>query len=484
MKTLFPAIIFSAVCFSLQAQTLISKTLIASFSKQEIDSVLTVNNVPTFIFSTRLGVDAYKITYYTEDFDSTLKVATGLMVVPQNLNCPLSIINYSHGTTSVKEDVPSRLNGEGRVGLVAGSNGFVMCEPDYFGMGDGDWPHYYLHAYTQGMANINLLRAVKEACAELNITLNDELFLTGYSQGGYSTMVTHQYIEKYFADEFTVSKSFPGAGSYDMSGAMADLMVSDVRYPSPGYLPFLLFTWNPVYNLFSDPAEYFKAPYDSILPTLIDGTRSIGYINGFMPDTPKLIFHQHVIDSFIANPNHPLRNALRDNDIYEWVPQAPMLMVHCANDRQVPIENTQNAYTYFIQNGATGIDTTDLNPSLGHGDCGQVYLIYLKGYLDSIAAADPCISATGIAAKNIYAEIKVFPNPAGHLINIDFTKTNSPYNSLQLFDISGRVVYEENNTENIFTTTKKIDVQHFQPGIYMLKVTGNEGVYSTRVAVR
>jgi hypothetical protein len=483
MKRFF--LLISLVLFNviLHAQVLVSKTLIGSFSKTQLDSLLVANlGSQASLFTTQFGVDAYKVIYNTYDYDSTVKIASGLLAVPNNIHCSFTLVNYSHGTTSVQEDVPSRLNGEGLVGLVAAANGMVMCEPDYFGMGDGVWPHYYLHAFTQAMTNIDLLRAAREACQDLGIQLNGELYLSGYSQGGFSTMATHQYIETYFPNEFTVTKSFPGAGSYDMSGAMVDLMLSDLDYPSPGYLPFLIFTWNPIYNIFTNPSDYLKSPYDTVLPSKVNGLLSIGQINSFMPDTPKLIFHQHVIDSFANNPNHPFRLALKDNDVYEWVPQAPMTMIHCRADRQVPIENTRNAYNYFIQHGATQVDTLDLNPSLGHGSCGQLYLFYLKNYLDGIVSSDPCLTSV-IRKLSGRLKFELYPNPSASTITLHF-ETNVPVDyEILITDLNGKMLMKEHVDYQPFTSEKHINIEMFQQGVYLLKTISEHGIETKRFAV-
>lgn len=455
-------VIFCVLCS--QAQVLVSKTLIGSFTRQQVDSILDANGIPTIIYHGKYDVNAYKVVYKTQDYDSTEVLASGLLAIPKNIDCPLPMISYGHGTTSVKEDVPSRLNGEGIVGLVSASNGVVMCEPDYLGMGDGTWPHYYLHAYTQAMCNINLIRAAREVCTQDSVELTGQLFLSGYSQGGFQTMATHKYIQEKYANEFNVTASFPGAGSYDMSGAMVDLMLSYTSYPSPGYLPFLICTWNNVYHLYNNPSEYFVSPYDTLLPPNVDGLNSIGDLNQLMPDTPRLIFQPAMIDSFANNPNHPLRLALADNDVYKWVPQAPVTLLHCANDRQVPKQNTYNAYNYFVQNGAMAIDTFDPNPSLGHGDCGDFYFIFLKDYLDTVLAANTCLTSS---VKDILPQhtIGVYPNPVHDELTVSGLVNTNGNAQLEVYDIVGRKVYYLQVT----TSQHKIKTSGWSPGTYLLR---------------
>ncbi|HLP50895.1 MAG TPA: T9SS type A sorting domain-containing protein [Chitinophagales bacterium] len=469
MKKVITLLLFSSCIFFVHAQVLVSRTLIGSYTKAQVDSILDANGIPTFIYQGKYDVDAYKVIYNTQDYDSTIVLASGLLAVSRNLDCPLPMISYGHGTTSVQEDVPSRLNGEGIVGLVSASNGVVMCEPDYLGMGDGAWPHYYLHAYTQAMCNINLIRAAREICAQDSIALDGKLYLGGYSQGGFQAMATHKYIQERFANEFNVTASFPGAGSYDMSGAMVDLMLSDLPYPSPGYLPFLVCTWNHVYNFYTDPAEYFVSPYDTLLPSRVDGLNSIGDLNNLMPDTPKLIFKQAMIDSFASNPNHPLRLALTDNDVYKWVPQAPVTLLHCANDRQVPKQNTYNAYNYFVQNGAMAIDTFDPNPALGHGDCGEFYFIFLKNYLDTVLAANGCLTS----AKDVLPDgmVEVFPNPVHDELTLRSAQFMSGPTQIVVCDIVGHQVY----AASVISDTHRIKISGWSPGTYLLQYSTSSG---------
>jgi hypothetical protein len=479
MKKIYLLFILLSTTVYANAQYLVSKTLIGSYTKPQLDSILNEIGVPSFLATTKYGVDAYKILYNTVNPDTSAAVASGLMVVPKGVSCEFPLVSYGHGTTSKKEDVPSRLNGEGIVGLVVGSNGMVMAEPDFLGMGDGTWPHHYLHAYTQARSCIDLMRAVREACAQLNVSLDDSLvFLSGYSQGGFSAMATHKYIQENLSNEFHIAKSFPGAGSYDMSGAMVDLMLSDSTYPSPGYLPFLICTWNPIYHFYTNPSEYFKAPYDVTLPALVDGLHSIGDINDSMPQIPKLIFKQELIDSFAANPNHPLRIALRENDIYQWVPQAPVLLVHCQADRQVPIQNTRNAYNYFKQHGALRVDTIDPSPASGHGDCGDPYFLILKNQLNQTLASINCL--TGIENNQNNNDIELFPNPTHEF----FTLKWNPFiqiSEVTITDASGKVLVKKTNLSG--NNYETFEVSLWPKGVYLLQCSTQAGVQVRRLMV-
>ena len=68
---------------------------------------------------------------------------------------------------------------------------------------------------------------------------NNQLFIAGYSEGGYATMATVKEIEENYND-INITMSFPMAGAYDLSGTMVELMLSEEVYPDPFYLPFFI----------------------------------------------------------------------------------------------------------------------------------------------------------------------------------------------------------------------------------------------------
>ena len=103
---------------------------------------------------------------------------------------------------------------------------------------------------------------------------NDQLFLMGYSQGGHATLFKE--LEE-VNNNFQITASCPMAGPYSMSDAQVEML--NVVYPNPGYFPYVIFSYQNVYeNLYNDPSEIFKPGFENILD-LYDGTFSMDYIN-------------------------------------------------------------------------------------------------------------------------------------------------------------------------------------------------------------
>ena len=139
----------------------------------------------------------------------------------------------------------------------------------------------------------------------------------------------HQIIERDYSDEFTITSSFPMAGAYDMSGIMTEVMLDYTPYGEPYYFPYVLFAYCDNYQETLPPVtDYLTSEYVEILPGLFDGMHSGDDINNVMPSIPITIMKADTIISFEQNPNHPLRNALRQNDLYDWTPQSSMHIIH------------------------------------------------------------------------------------------------------------------------------------------------------------
>ena len=174
--------------------------------------------------------------------------------------------------------------------------------PDYIGLGKGEKTHLYQHAESESDAAIDMYFAVQKLNEELKIKTNNQLYLTGYSQGGHSCLATHKRLQEDYP-EIKITASSPMSGAYHMSGAQADVMFAP--YLDPSYLPYLLMSYNEVYNITGDSySDLFVAPYDSIIPTLYTGDLDLFEINTFLPEVPVDIVAPNLVKKTL-----PLRKA-------------------------------------------------------------------------------------------------------------------------------------------------------------------------------
>lgn len=359
-----------------------SAQLIESFSVAQIDSFLTANGIPGGVLTIRNGIKVYKLTYSTVSYDSSATVATGVVFLPQgNDNCERPILNYCHGTIIKKADAPSNKVGEYIVGICFSATGYITVLPDYLGLGSvSPGLHPYIHAQSEATSVVDMIRSSKEWMDSINYSYSDQLFLTGYSQGGHASMATHRMMQEVLPGEFTVTAAAPLSGPYDVSGVQAEVITRDSSYGAPGYLPFVLFSFNMVYDLYSTWDAVLDTPYNSIVPPLMDGSVSLGVVENFIPDTPNLVLIPTLLDSFETFPNHPFWGALKDNDLWDWAPTCPVRMGYCEADELVSYKNALVCRDSMIARGAPDVQAFSVNPSLSHGDCALFALMAVNGF--------------------------------------------------------------------------------------------------------
>ena len=267
--------------------------------------------------------------------------------------------------------------------LILASTGYVAVLPDYLGLGASPGLHPYSHAHSLATAVVDMIRAARAFSVADDIALNGQVFLLGYSEGGYATMAAHRAIESDYADEITVTASAPMAGPYDLSGTMASVFLSDAENEHSYYLAYFLLAYNRVYHLADSLASIFTSEIAQALPILFDGVHTSQEINAQLPLVPSDMLNPTFAEALRRDPEHPLWRALAENDLYKWRPLAPMRLYHCSGDEQVPVENSQKAYESMIAAGARAVDWVDLEVG-GHVACAGPSIYQAKLWFDSL----------------------------------------------------------------------------------------------------
>jgi hypothetical protein len=356
---------------------------ITSLGTYTRDTLLTMG--AAYGVTPQYGVTVLRLTYETIDPEGGRIQATGLLCLPTGYAGPLRLLSYQHGTIVQKSAAPSSIptSSEGAVGIMMASLGYAAVVPDYLGLGGSPGFHPYHHAVSEATSAIDLLRATRSYCSAHSVVLTNRLFLMGYSQGGHATMALHRELERYHSAEFTVAASAPMAGAYDLSGTTADDFLSERLMPNPYYFAFMLSAYQNVYHIGNSLSNLLAAPYATTLPPLLDGLHSSSAVNTAMANPPYHILKPEVLASFRSNPRHPLRLALRDNDLYDWTPVAPMRLWHCAGDQDVAYANSVTATNHFQLRGVT-VPLMDPDPTADHSDCALPSMLEAKTWFDTI----------------------------------------------------------------------------------------------------
>ncbi len=335
------------------------------------------------------GVTLYRIVYHTRGVHGEPALASGALAVPDGMTDAAPLLSFQHGTTLARHNVAS-VRGFDLINMGFGASGYVTAMPDYLGLGVSEGLHPYVHAASLSTAVVDFLRAARQFCAQYEVALSGQLFLMGYSEGGYATMAAHRAIEAYHAREFEVTASAPMAGPYSLSDVMLEQMVTDEPYPTPVYLPFTLLAYNRAYGLFDTLEEMFETPYAEQLPALFDGTRSWRDINAELPAIPRSMLRDAFVAALRDDANHPVRRALRENDVHDWRPLAPMKLFHCVGDEQVPFRNAEIAAESFRRHGAVQVEVAALEFG-GHEECAPPAIFLGKLWFDMYLESGPVL---------------------------------------------------------------------------------------------
>lgn len=449
LKTLLFVTSLLFIASFVNAQYLVNATEIYVRSASQVQTALNDFGFNTSPMSLN-GIIDYKITYNTTDVFGNPTVASGALFVPQ-INCDtLPFVSYQHGTAYDKSDVPSN-GSEFAVGLLYSGNRYITTLPDYLGMGDNPGIHPYIHWESEATASIDLIRAVREFLTDsLQIWDNNQLFLAGYSQGGHSTMAIHKYIKvNNLQSEFNVVASAPMSGPYALSSAELDFVFGSPTYPAPGYLPYAFASYQYVYgNLYTSYDEYYDPPYaTTIAEWIAEGTNP-----PYLPTNFSAFMQDSVIDNILSMPNHPTRVALRDNDLYSWIPQDPVRMLYCTMDHLVTFENSIVALDTMNALGAADVQAIDVYPGGNHFTCFIPAHTYSLEWFDSLKVE--CDYVTSILPVTKQPKISLYPNPVEGIATFSSEKITS----IEIYDLMGKLAISRN--EN------KVDLSNMPAGIY------------------
>ncbi len=350
----------------------------------------------------------YHIDYLTLSPTGSLTTASGLLLVPvkgAGLSSPM--LGWQHGTLKLERDAPSYSDGtaagtssDGQFGFVTASLGYIVVMPDYLGYGAAKSIfHPYVQASTLASATIDMIRVSRKVLALANFATNGQLFLAGYSEGGYSTLATQREMETNLSTEFTITASAPGSGPYDVSHTAAAVFASTNLYglTDPADVAFFMKAYDVYYNNPSQLATYFtpgtvlncvNQDYTSVPTYGTDPT--FGSFDGCIGGTTITanILNATFLTSFNTGGEAALKADFALNDIYDWAPKAKTRLFYSPGDDVVPPFNTTNAYNAMVARGSTQVLTVQclgVSPAT-HTNCVTPYVIDMLVYFSILAS--------------------------------------------------------------------------------------------------
>lgn len=91
------------------------------------------------------------------------------------------------------------------------------------------------------------------------------------------------------------------------------------------------------------------------------------------------------------------------------------------------------------------------------------------------------LSGTEEATKTV-GKLSIYPNPATADLNVSIAGTSLKNTTVQLIDISGRLVYETKITTDV--TTHKVNTANLTAGLYIVKTNGAKGIQTQKLVIQ
>ncbi|MEM9837023.1 MAG: hypothetical protein AAF828_11000 [Bacteroidota bacterium] len=436
MKRILPLLFTCTFSFTLTAQSLVSAEFQGTVSAQILNLFLPI--------SVQYGVDSYKLTYTTTDPFGQQDTVTGLMTLPVGSPLVAPTVVYNHGTVGARDEVPSVVGVlERQIPQAFSGFGFVALAPDYIGLGDSDGIHPYLHADTEAGVGRDMILAAREYLIEQGFAYNDDIFVTGYSQGGHASMALAQRMEANPGqDGLTLTAAAHLSGSYDLNAPAPQVL--QLTSINPNALSFTLNTlisYNYVYDWYGGIEGLFVEPYLTEAQRFLDEEQDL-YEFGLEVDTLMMENSHTFGDIFTAAFNNDVTNgaprivdAYNDNDVFNWAPTAPALLYYCNADETVNPQNSITTADIQLNLGADSILLTD-GGEFNHVDCATPAAITALQFFLGFASFEPSSIGEPVARPDLV----LAPNPVAAGETVRLSGLPAQQHSFIVYDLSGRAV--------------------------------------------
>ena len=316
----------------------------------------------------RYAVASWRLEYTTIDADGREVRASGLVSVPQKPAGSASpVLSYQHGTIFHDEEAPSVHAVPGEVAVVLASLGYVVLAPDYVGFGvSRGTPHPYLLAVPTAAAVNDFITAATYWRAANGVQDNGQLFLAGYSEGGYATLAAHRELQATGSPHLAqLRMAVVGAGPYDVQTTL-DGLIDLVRDKQP-VLGALI---NPGF------LRYLGGSVQREVRRAV--------LNQLIPDDADVVYDTRFLDSFFADDT---RAIAQNSSVYDWRPQVPVPMFHGRDDKTVPYASSVNTLLAMRKQGAGDlVSLTDCKATpAGHIPCVPPFVEFMLGRVGAVA---------------------------------------------------------------------------------------------------
>jgi len=242
------------------------------------------------------GVDFYYLKFWTLGGAGEPTQSSGALMVPTGgAGCsgPRPIVLYAHGFQTDQAyniaDISDPTNTEGAIiAATFAAQGYIVVAPNYAGYDISTLGyHPALNATQQSGEMMDILTAARMALPNTYSSAtsdNGQLFVTGFSEGGFVAMATQRALQ---AAGATVTAAAPVSGPYALEAFGDATFFGGVFLDSTIFAPFITTSYQQTYkNIYVATTDVYSSTYATGIDTLLPSTTPITtlFADGRLPE--------------------------------------------------------------------------------------------------------------------------------------------------------------------------------------------------------
>ncbi len=322
----------------------------------------------------KYAVKSYKLEYLTLDGDGRQVLASALVNVPDKPATASAsgsvtgpVLALQHGTTARDAEAPTNYVRASEVSVVLASVGYQVLAPDYVGYGSSKGKeHPYLLAAPSASVVLDMLTAAKYWRQTTQQLDNGQLFLAGYSEGGYVSVAASRALAAGTSPHAKgLALVVAGGGPYQVHVTL-DEILKRIRennavlgaLVNPGFL-----------RLMGDGVR--ASVRNALLDELLGGGADVA-------------FHPAMIDSYLADN---VAGMEQQSNVHDWKPTVPIRFFHGRDDQTVSYKSATTTLLAMQNQGAASlVSLTDcLRVPAGHLECVPPFWQFVVAQLSAVA---------------------------------------------------------------------------------------------------
>ncbi|RYY95087.1 MAG: esterase [Comamonadaceae bacterium] len=324
--------------------------ILTTLTAAQIDAATQASGLQAISGKALCDVSIVSLNYTTLGVRAEATNASGVLLLPTGACAATAapLVAYAKGTDVQKpRTLANPADSETQLLLaIYAAQGYAVVATDYLGYAKSAYPfHPYLHADSEARTVIDSIRAARAAVVSVNAKLSGKVMLTGYSQGGHSSMSAHRAAERDNVGEIDIAAGAHLAGPYNLSGSFK-ITTAIAGYQF--FVPFIVNSYQKVYgDVYAKAEDVYKAPYASYIADLLPSPTlnyttlvTTGALPGARGETPAqardALFQPAFLTDVQTNPSNALYLDAKKNDLFGWTPRAATLLCGGAGDPTVP----------------------------------------------------------------------------------------------------------------------------------------------------